>query len=108
MDLPVTWNKLVAYSVTSYLESAGGSRLVLYMYVENILYQYVKLIFCHKSNFSGYWHIEDGGIGITSPHWALLGYIDDLAGCVRRKYTDLCSYLLPGLRKFKKFNMPVL
>ena len=81
---------------------------LLYMYVENILYQYVKLIFCHKSNFSVYWHIEDGGIGITSPHWALLGYIDDLAGCVRRKYTDLCSYLTPGLQKFKKFNMPVL
>ena len=39
MDLSVTWNKLVAYSVSSYLESAVGSKLVLYMYVGNILYQ---------------------------------------------------------------------
>ena len=81
---------------------------LLYMYVENILYQYVKLIFCHKSNFSVYWHIEDGGIGITSPHWALLGNIDDLASCVRRKHTDWGSYLLPGNFLLENLNCTVI
>ena len=70
------------------------------MYVGNILREYVILIFCHKSNFSVYFHIVYGGIGIRYPSWALLGNIDDLASCVRKKHTDWGSYLLPGFQKF--------
>ena len=99
------WNRPNDIYVPSYMTF---HYFLLYMYVENILYQYIVLNFCRKSNFSVYLHIVHGGIGIRYPYWALLGNIDDLASCVRRKHTNWGSYLLPGLQKFKNLKLSLI